>query len=67
MEMTEEGGEEQEEETQLEEMKPGMVLFLQVHHFPANLPSAPVSFSGVFFVSPFRQGLPRGLWVDQKP
>ena len=50
----------------MEEMKPGMVLFLQVHSFSADLPSAPASFFGVFFVFPSRQGLPRGLWDDQK-
>ena len=66
MVMTEEGGEEQEEETWLEEMKFGMVLFLQAHSFPVDLPSASASFSRVFFVSPSRQDLPRGLWVNQK-
>ena len=66
MEMNEEGGEELEEETWLEEMKPGMVLFWQVQTFPADLPSAPASFSGVSFVSPPSQSLPRGLWADQK-
>ena len=66
VEMNEEGGEELEEETWLEEMKPGMVLFWQVQTFPADLPSAPVGFFGVSFISPSRQGLPRGLWADQK-
>ena len=50
----------------MEEMKLGMVLFLQAHSFPADLPSALVDFSRVFFVSPSRQDLPQGLWVDQK-
>ena len=46
MEMIEEGGEELEEETWLEEMKPGMVLFRQVQTFQADFPLAPASFSG---------------------
>ena len=66
MEMIEEGGEEQEEGTWLEEMKPGVVLFWQVQTFSADLPSAPASFSGASFVFPSRQGFPRGLCADQK-
>ena len=66
MEMIEEGGEELEEETWLEEMKLGMVWFWQVQTFPVDLPSAPSSFSRVSFVSPSRQDFPRGLWVDRK-
>ena len=64
--MNEEGGEGLEEETWLEETKFGMVLFWQVQTFPADPLSAPASFSGVSFVSPSRQDLPRGLWVDRK-
>ena len=67
MGMIEEGGEELGEETWLEEVEPEMVLFWQVRTFPADLPSAPASFSGVSFVSPSLQGFPRGLWVDKKP
>ena len=66
MEMIEEGGEELEEETWPEEMKPGVVLFWQVQTFLVDLPSAPSSFSGVSFVSPSRQDFPRGLWADRK-
>ena len=67
METIEGGGEELEEETWLEEMKPGRVLFWQVQTSPVDIPSAPASFSGVSSISPSRQGFPRGLWVDQKP
>ena len=67
MGMIEEGGEERGEETWLEEVEPRMVLFCQVWTFPADLPSAPASFSRVSFESPSLQGLPRDLWVDRKP
>ena len=53
-------------ETLWEEMELGIVLILPAHSSPADLPSTPASFFGVFFVSPSRQDLPRSLWIDQK-